>query len=973
MMSHFNEQKIDNGQERKEKEKSNTLQWTGERYVPQVSGNIELEHLHRYAMARDLATGKIVLDIACGEGYGSDMIAQVARRVIGVDISHDAIEHAKRKYFRNNLDFRIGSCAEIPLGDSSVDLVVSFETIEHHDQHESMISEIKRVLRPDGVIIISSPEKYEFSVAPNYNNPFHIKELYRHEFEKLMVVNFKHVAMFGQRVVYGSGIFRENSPETIVTYDACNNSEHPTQGMRRPIYLIAVASDSELSPNVSSFFEQPVSESEVTLNWLSVVVEKDEQIGSLNQRIAELDRQIANLSQAVAERDAAVSLVSSIKRSTSWRFTAPLRFLGHLLRGDLPTAGRVVRYVGVIIGASLPRSLSFFLKQMLSRLLSITGYRAYSTANPRSIDAIIAERWKFTRETPALDPLMANMTKIDPPNIDISVVTYNSSRWVKDFIESLISIDYPKSCIIIRFVDNGSSDSTVETLQAAVKRLRETGYTIEILQRPNLGFGAGHNVAIRTGDAPFCLVTNIDLTFERNTLSHLVATAMADVDNAAAWEARQKPYEHPKFYDPVTGVTNWNSHACVLLRRSALELVGYYDETLFMYGEDVELSYRLRREGYVLRYCPNAVVNHYSYEHFETVKPLQYTGSTFANLYIRLKYGNRIDVLSIPLMCLRLAVAMEVFPGSRRLVIRNIIKLALVAPKALLSRRRSKVHFPFRDWDFEMIRDGASLQVPPLCDTTPLVSVITRTYNGREVFLRQALLSVAHQSYPEIEHVVVQDGGDTMRAVIEGIAGITRRNIRFISLDKVGRSAAGNAAIKASTGRWCLFLDDDDLLFYDHIEVLMNALYDEPDAAGAYSLAYEVVTDMLRSSSEGYRELTHSVPDLMRQEFDHTILAKYNFIPIQSMLFDRNLFIERGGLPEDMDALEDWVLWNRYSHRNRFIYVPKLTSMYRVPFDPVLRQRRQDAINEAYPLAHARNSAYEQAFYQSIAQSKEVR
>jgi SAM-dependent methyltransferase len=103
------------------------LPWTGERYVPEVEGELELEHLHRYAIARDLAYGKEVLDIACGEGYGSELLASVARNVTGIDISEETIAHASRKYVRSNLSFAVGSCASIPMPDASVDLVVSFD------------------------------------------------------------------------------------------------------------------------------------------------------------------------------------------------------------------------------------------------------------------------------------------------------------------------------------------------------------------------------------------------------------------------------------------------------------------------------------------------------------------------------------------------------------------------------------------------------------------------------------------------------------------------------------------------------------------------------------------------------------------------------------------------------------------------------------------------------------------------------
>src|SRR5262252_5161939 len=91
------------------------LPWTGERYVPEIQGNIALEHLHRYALSCEIAAGQRVLDIACGEGYGSAMLAEVAQSVVGVDSSREAILHASKKYSKPNLEFKIGSCADIPL------------------------------------------------------------------------------------------------------------------------------------------------------------------------------------------------------------------------------------------------------------------------------------------------------------------------------------------------------------------------------------------------------------------------------------------------------------------------------------------------------------------------------------------------------------------------------------------------------------------------------------------------------------------------------------------------------------------------------------------------------------------------------------------------------------------------------------------------------------------------------------------
>jgi ubiquinone/menaquinone biosynthesis C-methylase UbiE len=124
------------------------LEWTGERYVPQIRGTIALEHLHRYAFASEHVAGKVVLDMASGEGYGSEMLSRTAKHVYGVDIDEASVKHAQQNYKAENLEYHLGSCTEIPLPDASVDVVVSFETIEHITDHESMMREVKRVLRP---------------------------------------------------------------------------------------------------------------------------------------------------------------------------------------------------------------------------------------------------------------------------------------------------------------------------------------------------------------------------------------------------------------------------------------------------------------------------------------------------------------------------------------------------------------------------------------------------------------------------------------------------------------------------------------------------------------------------------------------------------------------------------------------------------------------------------------------------------
>src|SRR5262249_1995240 len=160
-----------------------------------------------------------------------------------------------------NVQFKRGSCAKIPLDNDSIDFVVSFETIEHHDEHKAMMAEIKRVLRPDGLVIISSPDKKEYSILPNYRNPFHVRELFKEEFEDLLRAYFKNVALLSQRIVYGSGILSEAEVFRVIDFDI-KDTGSPRRGLARSRYLIALASDEALPGLSGGLLEQTVEESE---------------------------------------------------------------------------------------------------------------------------------------------------------------------------------------------------------------------------------------------------------------------------------------------------------------------------------------------------------------------------------------------------------------------------------------------------------------------------------------------------------------------------------------------------------------------------------------------------------------------------------------------------------------------------------------------------------------------------------------
>jgi SAM-dependent methyltransferase len=170
---------------------------TGERMVPETSGVATFwEHIYRYRFATRFVPGRRVLDIACGEGYGSAALLRAgAASVIGVDISEETCDHARGKY---GIDARVGSAECIPLPNGSIDTVVSFETIEHVERPDAFLDECVRVLTPHGTLVLSTPNREAFAELGN-ENPFHCSEMTEEEFLALLAPRFEWWELYTQR------------------------------------------------------------------------------------------------------------------------------------------------------------------------------------------------------------------------------------------------------------------------------------------------------------------------------------------------------------------------------------------------------------------------------------------------------------------------------------------------------------------------------------------------------------------------------------------------------------------------------------------------------------------------------------------------------------------------------------------------------------------------------------------------------
>lgn len=228
------------------------MEFTGERYVPDtLLPIIACEHWHRYLYATEMVKNKKVLDIASGEGFGTHVLSEHANSVVGVDISEEAVRHASKKYKKQNLKFKKGSVTEIPVEDSVFDVAVSFETIEHitEQEQEKFMQELKRVLKPEGVFIVSTPNKLLYTDIPQHKNEFHIKEFYLEEFSIFIRKYFKYCVFLGQKTEVASYIWNVESQSNICTEYKLGFESGIAQISKEPkqiIYSMAVASDEEI-------------------------------------------------------------------------------------------------------------------------------------------------------------------------------------------------------------------------------------------------------------------------------------------------------------------------------------------------------------------------------------------------------------------------------------------------------------------------------------------------------------------------------------------------------------------------------------------------------------------------------------------------------------------------------------------------------------------------------------------------------
>ncbi len=540
-------------------------------------------------------------------------------------------------------------------------------------------------------------------------------------------------------------------------------------------------------------------------------------------------------------------------------------------------------------------------------------------------------------------------------NLDIIIVTYNSEKWLKECIKSIENQkNFDLSKVNIYFIDNKSKDNTVKKLEEYKRKSKLGSFNI-IENSKNSGFGQANNLGLKNGNSEYVFFLNHDTKLEEDSLQNMQKEIMNSSEEFVMWEFRQKPYEHPKYYNPINGETSWASGACFVIKRKVFEKVEGFDKKIFMYAEDVDLSWKVRLAGYKIKYMQSAALTHYCYKEAGEIKPTQYFNSIINNLNLRLKYGNFKDFLRWIKYTGGVLLRETPFKGAKRGLILAGIKNITKMPYYILwrnfeGRRKKLKNFKttFYRFDYEVAREGAFIKNDTPLKEQPLVSILVRTC-GRPNVLRQTLISIRNQTYKNLEIVIVEDGKNISEKIIK--EEFSDLNIKYEATgEKKGRCFVGNRAMELSEGKYLNFLDDDDLFFADHVETLVRALEQNKEYKLAYTTAFESKIEVISKEPE-YKYIEYEKNLVHNRPFSRVRMLTMNAFPIQAVMFERNIYLKYGGLDEELDNLEDWEMWTRYAMQNKYLYVPKTTSIYRVPAKVNAYQERQEEIDSYYKKA----------------------
>ena len=621
------------------------IEWTGERFVPWTDDvQVAYEHYHRYLWANQLTKGRRVLDLGSGEGFGSALLAGEAASVDGIDIAARAVEHSQLNYRSPNLAFHVGSALDLGVfAADAFDVVVAFEVLEHLVEQARMLAEIERVLAPDGLLVMSTPDRRMYSESTGQDNPFHELELSEAEFRALLGERFEHVALWGQRTMCGSrmGSLDEGAAERPLTlFLERADRDWRQAGEPAPMYLVAVASRAP--------FAMPPAESTLVDHGIQLVRESERHavlakadLAATQSELAATQSELAATQSQVAAEQAATESARDVIRSMSESASRT----GELHREEVRTLsgqlGEAVRDVTLVRGelADARRQIERVDASVAWSAFQFVRWRIYSAIGEHSIAARGLQRClrgvgrlRSSRRAPSAPAgTLAPTVQIrfplgTTPLVSIVIPVHTGAALTRRCLLAIAaSTDAPPYEVIV-VDDAGDADNLALWSELQGARV--------IVNEENLGYLRSVNRGATEARGRYVLTLNNDTEVQPGWLAALVQRAESAADIGIVVPKLLYPdgslqeaggiifsdgtgWNYGRGLDPTaatfghTREVDYGSGACMLIRTDLWRDLGGYDARYEpMYYEDADLCFAARDRGFRVVYEPAAHVVH---------------------------------------------------------------------------------------------------------------------------------------------------------------------------------------------------------------------------------------------------------------------------------------------------------------------------------------------------------------------------
>lgn len=579
------------------------------------------EHFHRYLWLKQLVRGKHVLDVGSGEGFGSAILAETAASVLGIDIDETAVRHSALNYRAPTLAFQVGSALKLErLAPRTFDVIVAFELIEHVDDHERVLAGMRDRLAPDGIVVISTPDRRLYTEATGTNNPYHARELDEREFRDLLAGHFTAVQLFGQRAAAGSRILSLDDATTppMPPFTLQRTGDEWVEGgTPATTYLLAVASNGEIAELPSS---STLDDYDLTIagQWVAEADRRREQVD------AELARTRAELARLESDRAGDRDRVTTLQReldAVSARCIERQQEIEHLRGVNAAHAAELQRVRESVVWSAFQR-----VRGRLYGALGGTESRR-ARAVQWSLQTIGGRMRRHRREEPppAHEPI--RFSTVEEPLVSIVIAAYVGAEITAACLRSIADrTEGPTYEVIV--VDD-ADDEDNRRLWAAVE-----GATI-LVNDEGIGYLRSVNRGASVARGRYLVLLNNDVEVEPGWLRALVARAESADDVGAVapkliypdgtlqeagaiifrdgngWNFGRGGHPDHHGFNYAREV-DYGSAACLLVRRDLFKRLGGFDERYVpMYYEDTDLCFAVRDLGYRVMFEPRASVIHH--------------------------------------------------------------------------------------------------------------------------------------------------------------------------------------------------------------------------------------------------------------------------------------------------------------------------------------------------------------------------